>query len=105
MLNTKMRTRTFMRGMVTIDMKKLDETLTVIVYAGLYIVNKLLLLACMISCIMIAAAGGDGKYSDGNVIATLLFLCAAIICGLAAKFTNIMMNNIVKTIKKNRTRD
>lgn len=104
MLNTKARTRTFMRGIVTINMDKLDEVITIATYIGLYIANKLLVLGCLIACIMTAAAGGDGKHSDGSAVAMILFLSSAILCGFAARFTSIMMKNIVKSVKKNRNR-
>lgn len=98
------RKKTLMNGMLTVDMEKFEDNLTVITYGALFFVNKILIIASVIMGFGVIMSGGDGKYSDGNIGITMTCLAACIMCGLGAKIVTLTMETIVAKTKARKKR-
>lgn len=96
----KTRTKSIMNGAITINMEKLEDSVAIFTYTMLYFTNKILILASMIFGIGVAMAGGDGKYSDGNIIAAIVCVIACIICGFSAHIVTMLMDNLANKVKE-----
>lgn len=84
---------------------KLEETFDTLVYAALYIANKILTAASVIFCLLSVCATGDGKMSNGDPGYIFMFIGLCLCCALAAHVTTLCMNAFITTVRrKNRKR-
>ena len=105
MINAKKKS--IFNGLITVDIDKAERLAAVITYAALWITYRLLVIAAIIAGIATAAAGGDGKVSDGNIIAALISMFAFAICFISAGITKKLMlsaESNIKKYKKNKTK-
>jgi len=91
--------KTLMNGMLTVDMEKVEDNITLISYGAMYFVNKILIAAAVIMGFAVVASGGDGKYGDSDISVTLTCMGALLLCAFGARIVSFAMNNLVKKTK------
>lgn len=94
--------KTIACGSIRIDKKRFARFCTGIMLCCLYIAQKLIAIAGGISIILVACAGGDGKYYDGDIgvmsLCTVLFL----LCLFSYYFLEAIMRVIIRKNNKRR---
>ena len=85
---------------ITINRIKLEQTLSCIIYALMYIAKGLLMIGCAVLLMGGIFAAGDGRVSDGD-IGLMLMLCGySLLCGFSAKLIGIFMEMFVVSCRK-----
>lgn len=96
------KTITLLNGVVTINKAKFDRLLSITSYTLLYIVRILLLIAGSIFSFLTVVSAGDTRVNDSDP--NIMYLCfiIAATCFFCVTFTNIIMENVVKSYKTRR---
>lgn len=97
-------TITMFNGSVTVNKIKLDETLSMICCAALYVARILLFIATGIFGLLTIVAGGDGRVDDGDPTTMFISLGLALMCALGARLAGMFMDAIVHGARRRNMR-
>ena len=83
-----------LRGSITIDKAKLDETLSLFSCVALYIARIMLFIAAGIFGLLAIASGGDARMNDGDPTKMLISLGLALMCAFSAMLVRMFIETI-----------
>lgn len=92
--------KSILNGLITIDMYKFENTTALVSYVITYILQKVFIFLSIIMGFGMISAGGDGKYSDGNIKAVIICLLGLIVCAFLSRVFTVLMETICENSKQ-----